>query len=61
MPLNYIIEVEIFDVWGVGFMGPFSSSRGNKYILVAIDYVFKWVEALTSPTNDYRVVVRVFK
>ena len=56
MPLNYILEVEIFDVWGVDFMGPFPSSRGNKYILVAVDYVSKWVEVVASPTNDSRVV-----
>jgi len=45
MPLNFILEVEIFDVWGIDFMGPFPSSRGNKYILVTVDYVSKWVEA----------------
>nr|GEU90005.1 reverse transcriptase domain-containing protein [Tanacetum cinerariifolium] len=38
MPQNAIQVYEIFDVWGIDFMGPFSSSRGNKYILVAIDY-----------------------
>jgi len=37
MALNYIPEVEIFDVWGVDFMGPFPSSKGNKYILVVVD------------------------
>nr|GEV71621.1 reverse transcriptase domain-containing protein [Tanacetum cinerariifolium] len=36
---------EIFDVWGIDFMGPFPSSRGNKYILVVVDYFSKWVEA----------------
>ncbi|GJW36482.1 reverse transcriptase domain-containing protein [Tanacetum coccineum] len=36
---------EIFDVWGIDFMGPFPSSQGNKYILVAVDYLSKWVEA----------------
>jgi len=41
MPLNNILEVEIFDVWGVDFMGPFPSSFGNQYILVAVDYVSK--------------------
>ncbi|GJS27960.1 reverse transcriptase domain-containing protein [Tanacetum coccineum] len=35
MPQNAIQVCEIFDVWGIDFMGPFSSSRGNKYILVA--------------------------
>jgi len=50
--LNYILKVEIFDVWGVNFMGPFLSSRGDRYILVMVDYVPKWVKALTSPTND---------
>jgi len=61
MPLHYILAVEIFDVWGVDFMVPFRSSQGNKYILVDVDYVSKWVEALTSPTNDSRVVARLFQ
>nr|GEY20155.1 retrovirus-related Pol polyprotein from transposon 17.6 [Tanacetum cinerariifolium] len=39
-------------VWGIDFMGPFPSSNENKYILVAIDYVSKWVEARAFPTND---------
>ncbi|GJZ74993.1 reverse transcriptase domain-containing protein [Tanacetum coccineum] len=42
-------------------MGPFSSSRGNKYILVAVDYLSKWVEAKALPTNDARVVVKFLK
>ncbi|GJV15734.1 reverse transcriptase domain-containing protein [Tanacetum coccineum] len=46
---------------GIEFMGPFSSSRGNKYILVAVDYLSKWVEAKVLPTNDARVVVKVLK
>nr|GEX26351.1 reverse transcriptase domain-containing protein [Tanacetum cinerariifolium] len=43
------------------FMGPFSSSRGNRYILVAVDYLSKWVEANALPTNDARVVVKFLK
>nr|GEY05227.1 reverse transcriptase domain-containing protein [Tanacetum cinerariifolium]GEY08631.1 reverse transcriptase domain-containing protein [Tanacetum cinerariifolium] len=61
MPQNAIQVCEIFDVWGIDFMGPFPSSRGNKYILVAIDYLSKWVEAKALPTNDARVVVKFLK
>nr|GEW75055.1 reverse transcriptase domain-containing protein [Tanacetum cinerariifolium] len=41
--------------------GPFPSSKGNKYILVAVDYLSKWVEAKALPTNDARVVVKILK
>ncbi|GKC11923.1 reverse transcriptase domain-containing protein, partial [Tanacetum coccineum] len=61
MPQNAIQVCEIFDVWGIDFMGPFPSSRGNKYILVAVDYLSKWVEAKALPTNDARVVVKFLK
>jgi len=44
MPLNSILEVELFDVWGIDFIGPFPSSFSNQYILVAVDYISKWVE-----------------
>nr|GEW65016.1 DNA-directed DNA polymerase [Tanacetum cinerariifolium] len=43
----------------IDFMGPFPSSRGNKYILVAVDYLSKRVEA--SPANDARVVCKFLK
>ena len=42
-------------------MEVFPSSRGNKYILVTIDYVPKWVEAFARPINDSRVVVHLLK
>nr|GEX69034.1 reverse transcriptase domain-containing protein [Tanacetum cinerariifolium] len=61
MPQNIIQVCEIFDVWGIDFMGPFSSSRGNRYILVAIDYLSKWAEAKALPTIDARVVVKFLK
>nr|GEX22357.1 reverse transcriptase domain-containing protein [Tanacetum cinerariifolium] len=61
MPQNSIQVCEIFDVWGIDFMGPFSSSRGNKYIPVAVDYLSKWVEAKALPTNDARVVCKFLK
>nr|GEX58667.1 reverse transcriptase domain-containing protein [Tanacetum cinerariifolium] len=60
--LQNVIQVcEIFDVWGIDFMGPFLSSRGNRYILVAVDYLAKLVEAKALPTNDARVVVKFLK
>ncbi|GKC38161.1 putative nucleotidyltransferase, ribonuclease H [Tanacetum coccineum] len=45
MPQNNIQVCDVFDIWGLDFIGPFSNSKGNKYILVAVDYVSKWVEA----------------
>ncbi|GJT61329.1 putative nucleotidyltransferase, ribonuclease H [Tanacetum coccineum] len=61
MPQNSIQVCEVFDVWGIDFMGPFPTSYGNKYILVAIDNVSKWAEAQALPTNDARVVVKFLK
>nr|GEY26895.1 reverse transcriptase domain-containing protein [Tanacetum cinerariifolium] len=61
MPQNAIQVCEIFDVWGIDFMGPFPNSKGNKYIHVAVDYLSKWVEAKALPTNDARVVVKFLK
>nr|GEY58161.1 reverse transcriptase domain-containing protein [Tanacetum cinerariifolium] len=46
---------------GIDFMGPFPYSRGNKYILVAVEYLSKWVEAKVLPINDARVVVKFLK
>nr|GEZ71279.1 reverse transcriptase domain-containing protein [Tanacetum cinerariifolium] len=61
MPQNSIQICKIFDVWGIDFMGLFSSSKGNKYILVAVDYFSKWVEAKALPMNDARVVFKFLK
>nr|GEX89624.1 reverse transcriptase domain-containing protein [Tanacetum cinerariifolium] len=61
MPQNSIQVCEIFDVWGIDFMGSFSSSRGKKYILVAFDYLSKWVEANALPINNARVVCKFLK
>nr|GEX77235.1 reverse transcriptase domain-containing protein [Tanacetum cinerariifolium] len=61
MPQNVIQVCEIFDVWGIDFLGPFLSLRGNRYILVAVNYLSKSVEAKTLLTNDARVVVKFLK
>ncbi|GJR72897.1 reverse transcriptase domain-containing protein [Tanacetum coccineum] len=52
--------VQVCDAW-VDYMGPFPSSNGNKYILVAIDYVSKWVEAQAFPASDARNVVNFLR
>ena len=56
-----ILEVELFDLWGMDFMGPFPSSFSNLYILLAVDYVSKWVEAIPTRTNDASVVVKLLR
>ena len=57
MPLYGILVVQLFDVWGIDFMGSFPSSFGNIYILLAVDYVSKWVEAIACPKNDANTIV----
>ena len=57
MPLQGILVVQIFDVWGIDFMGPFPPLFGNFYILLAVDYVSKWVEEIACPKNDTNIVV----
>ena len=61
MSMQPIQAVEVFDVWGIDFMGPFPNSFGNFYILLAVDYMSKWVEAVACKTNDNRVVVKFLK
>ena len=61
MPQSNDMAIEIFDCWGIDFMGPFPRSEGNNYILVAVDYVSKWVEAKATKTNDSKVVVKFVK
>nr|GEV41516.1 reverse transcriptase domain-containing protein [Tanacetum cinerariifolium] len=54
---NYTAK-KVFDS---DFMGPFPNSKEKKYILIAVDYLSKWVEAKALPTNDARVVVKFLK
>ena len=55
MPLNPILIVDLFYLWGIDFMGPFLMSFGYSYILVGVDYVSKWVEVIPCKQNDHRV------
>ena len=61
MPLQNILEVEVFDCWGIDFVGPFLPSFSNEYILVTVDYVSKWVEAVASPKADGKTVINFLK
>ena len=55
-PLQHILEVKLFNIWGMDFMGSFLSSFSNLYILLAVDYTSKWVEAIPTRTSDAKVV-----
>jgi len=61
MPLNPILVIEIFDCWGIDFMGPFPPSFGFLYILVVVDNVSKWIEAIPSRNNDHKTVIKFLK
>ena len=61
MPLNSILVVKLFDVSGIDFMGPFPSSFGYVYILVGVDYMSKWVEAVPCKAADHKVVLKFLK
>ena len=61
LPLNPILVIELFDVWGIDFMGPFMNSHGMKYILVAVDYVSKWVETISLVNNEGKSVTAFLK
>ena len=60
-PMNPILEVELFDLWGIDFMGPFPASYNNLYILLAIDYVSKWMEAIPTRTNDAKAMAQFLR
>ena len=53
--------IDLFDVWGIDFMGPFVSSHGMKYILVAVYYVSKWVEDIALANNEGKSVTTFLK
>ena len=60
-PMHPILEVELFDLWGIDVIGPFPASYNNLYILLAVDYVSKWVEAIPTRTNDAKVVAQFLR
>ena len=60
-PMSTILVVELFDLWGMDFMGPFPSSFSHLYVLLAVDYVSKWVEVVPTCTNDTNVVAKFLR
>ena len=55
MPLTNNLQIELFDVWGIDYMGPFPKSKNYEYILVPVDYVSIWVEAMPQLTSLTRI------
>ena len=58
MPQKPLLFCEVFDVWGIDFMGPFPTSNGYTYILLAVDYLSRWVEAIPTRKNDAQTVAK---
>ncbi|KAK8659843.1 hypothetical protein V6N13_030035 [Hibiscus sabdariffa] len=61
MPMNPIHVCEVFDVWGLDYMGSFVSSFDNTYIILVVDYISKWVEAKATHNSDARITVNFLK
>jgi hypothetical protein len=60
MPLTNNLQIEHFYVWEIDNMGPFSMSKNYEYILVAVDYVSKWVEAIPCRAVDAKHSKKMF-
>ena len=60
-PSKTIVVIELIDVWRIDFIVPFMSSRRMKYLLVAVDYVYKWVEAIALTNNEGKSVTTFIK
>ena len=61
LTLNPILVIELFDVWGIDFVGPFVSSYGMKYTPIDVIYVSKWVEAIALGNNEGKTVTVFLK
>ena len=53
MSLKLILELEIFDLWGVDFMEPFLLLDRKEYIPVVVDYVSKGIDVIPTRTNSH--------
>lgn len=56
MPQTSILFIKNFDVWGIDFMESFPSSYSYIYILISVNYVYKWLKFKATITNNSKVV-----
>ena len=61
MSMNYLLVIEPFDVSGFDYMVHFPSSNGHTHILVVVDYITKWVEAIPTSSVDNKTYIKMFK
>ena len=54
MPMTLILIIEIFDCWGIDFTRPFPLLDCDEYILLAVEYASKWVEAIATQNNEHK-------
>ena len=59
--MNYSLVIEPFDVWGFDYRGSFPASNGYTHILVVVDYVTKWVEAIPTSSADHNTSIKMLK
>ena len=61
MPLRPVMSTRAFSKWGIDFVGPIkppARSTHAQYIIVATDYLTKWVEAKATIHNDARTTAK---
>ena len=61
MPLRNIEEIEVFDCWGIDFIGSLPSSFSNEYTLLVVEYVLRWVETIPTQKADAKTVIKFLK
>jgi hypothetical protein len=61
MPLTNNLQIELFDYWGIDYMGQFPKSENHEFILVAVDCISKWVEAMLCRNSDSKNSKKMFE